>query len=635
MKTIQIIIGFFFILSNSLFGQTFNYPECNSQSDSDLKIIDVIRDDYSTVINFEYKRSSTPDIYIYLSSPSTEDAFYIKAYGKSYKLISSKGIGNSDGITPARINTPIYFSATFEPIPKFLNEFDLIEGKSGAWSIFGIQLKDEDSTLEDCDRIIVNKVSQNPSFSDFLRGIQHAIIYTSPKIKGHEPAFNALFDYLKSMGFKSVQYSKYDDPWISISEKTKVFLEFKYDLHSFSDIKLTFYSATNGANWVFNSSKFVNNNLQSKNTFNNFYAALQEMYGYKKPLFDKNKSMPIKRFKTCWTEEKLRSEIVKNGFDQIEGIYEAVNGTITSPKYRVAVKKIYGEYKLVYISGAQNEFDWYEGEIKAFLEETATHLLYKTNLFMEDKMPVDNYFIKFGKGYFDLFSMDNEISMYLKMFPTTSNNSEIYKEHVSSGTGFAISSDGYIVTNHHVTNGAKSINVKGVNGDFSKVYSAKIILEDQKNDLSIIQINSPGFTSLGSIPYTIASRPSDVGSSVFVLGYPLRSTMGDEVKLTNGIISSKSGFQGDITSYQITAPVQPGNSGGPLFGENGNILAIINAKHIDAENASYAIKSSYLLNLIDLLPTAITLQNKNSVSGKSLSEQVQILKKYVYIIEIN
>ena len=111
--------------------------------------------------------------------------------------------------------------------------------------------------------------------------------------------------------------------------------------------------------------------------------------------------------------------------------------------------------------------------------------------------------------------------------------------------------------------------------------------------------------------------------------------MGDEVKLTNGIISSKSGFQGDITSYQITAPVQSGNSGGPLFDDKGNIIGIINSKHKGAENVSYAVKSSYLMNLIDLISTPPKLQTISIVAGKSLTEQVKILKKFTYIIEIN
>lgn len=111
--------------------------------------------------------------------------------------------------------------------------------------------------------------------------------------------------------------------------------------------------------------------------------------------------------------------------------------------------------------------------------------------------------------------------------------------------------------------------------------------------------------------------------------------MGDEIKLTNGIISSKTGFQGDVTSYQISAPVQPGNSGGPLFDSQGYLIGVINAKHVGAENASYAVKVSYLTNLIDLLDFPPTLQKVSSVSGKPLTQQVTIIKKFVYIIEVN
>jgi len=120
-----------------------------------------------------------------------------------------------------------------------------------------------------------------------------------------------------------------------------------------------------------------------------------------------------------------------------------------------------------------------------------------------------------------------------------------------------------------------------------------------------------------------------------VLGYPLRATMGDEIKLTNGIISSKTGFQGDVTSYQISAPVQPGNSGGPLFNDKGELIGVINAKHAGAENASYAIKSSYLMNLLNLMDSPPVLQKTNTLAGKSLSQQTESVKKFVYIIEIN
>jgi len=225
---------------------------------------------------------------------------------------------------------------------------------------------------------------------------------------------------------------------------------------------------------------------------------------------------------------------------------------------------------------------------------------------------------------------------YVKLYPDdktiAEENSKIQK---STGTGFAVSSNGYIATCYHVVDGATEIKVKGINGDFTKSYSAKVISSDVNNDLAIIKIDDLSFSTLGTIPYTISATASDVGSSIFILGYPLTATMGDEIKLTDGLVSAKSGYKGDITSYQISAAAQPGNSGGPLFDKNSNLIGIVNAKHVEAENATYAIKSVYLKNLIDALPSTITLPSINSLTGKALTEQVKSIKNYVYIIEIN
>lgn len=225
---------------------------------------------------------------------------------------------------------------------------------------------------------------------------------------------------------------------------------------------------------------------------------------------------------------------------------------------------------------------------------------------------------------------------YVRTFPDNKAIAEAKNNgQKSSGTGFAITSTGYITTCNHVIDGATSIKVKGIGGNFLKSYTAKVISSDVNNDLAIIKIDDSTFTTLGTIPYTIKSTTLDVGSNIFTLGYPLTATMGDEIKLTNGIISAKSGFKGDITSYQITAAVQPGNSGGPLFDTNGNLIGVVNAKHVEAENATYAVKSTYLKILIDALPTPITLPTINNLAGKALTEQVKLIKNFVYIIEIN
>jgi S1-C subfamily serine protease len=381
---------------------------------------------------------------------------------------------------------------------------------------------------------------------------------------------------------------------------------------------------------------------------------------------------------TLYSENSIKDYWKTNGMEKIEGIYESTgsyndveipcnNGygqTLCymtwrnyEPKYKVALVKQNGEYKLIYLSGNPKGMEkvggcncdgssyiepsnnqWAVGEVKAKLYKTATQDLYKCDWYMGNKKLNPDCYITFeSDNYFTCLISGKDKNMYLKLYPTVDDNigQTNKKTEQSSGTGFAISSKGLIVTNYHVTNGATKIKVRGISGDFSKLYNARIVVEDKNNDLSIIQITDSSFTSLGAIPYTISNKSSDVGSSVFTLGYPLKAAMGDEIKLTNGIISSKSGFQGDVTSYQISVPLQPGNSGGPLFDANGNLIGIVNSKLTIGENVSYAIKSSYLLNLIDILPSPLALKTISTLTGKPLTSQVKVLNKFVYIIEIN
>ncbi len=339
-----------------------------------------------------------------------------------------------------------------------------------------------------------------------------------------------------------------------------------------------------------------------------------------------------------WREYSLKEHWRKNGIDNIEGIYEKIDEQEFSSRYKLAVIRTYSGYNLIYLSGANKKAlnFWNIGDIKAKLTKTATAYLFKTLWYRGDKTPDDELYITFEKGMMDVIWTDgNPKDIYLKLYPTaddkiSKNNGS---NNVGSGTGFAISSNGIIATNYHVIDGANTIKVRGVNSNFNKTYKAKVLVSDKNNDLALIQINDYSFTSLGTIPYCLKTKLANVGENIFALGYPLRAVMGDEIKLTNGIISSKTGFQGDITSYQVSAPVQPGNSGGPLFDKNGNIIGIINAKLTIAENASYAVKVNYLMNLLELLNNPPRLSQSHILDGKSLSSQVEIVKKFVYIIE--
>lgn len=201
-----------------------------------------------------------------------------------------------------------------------------------------------------------------------------------------------------------------------------------------------------------------------------------------------------------------------------------------------------------------------------------------------------------------------------------------------SGTGFALN-NGYVVTNYHVVEDAKTIKVSGINGNFYTSYTAIVVATDKVNDLAIIKISDNGFNGFGQLPYRVKMQMAEVGDDVFVLGYPLTQTMGNEIKLTNGIISSRTGFQGDPSLYQMSAPIQPGNSGGPMFDGKGNVIGIVCAHHRGTENVGYAIKTSYLKSLAESASLYNIFPSTNSVSALSLSGQVKKLRNFVYKID--
>jgi len=231
--------------------------------------------------------------------------------------------------------------------------------------------------------------------------------------------------------------------------------------------------------------------------------------------------------------------------------------------------------------------------------------------------------------------------IWTKKYPqkNTSSTSEFSKvqkgDWAGNGTGFFIDTRGYIATNYHVIENASEIEVEYYQNGIKKIYKVKVITNDKKNDLSILKINNNSFKPFANIPYNFKTEMSDVGTSIFTLGYPMAlSIMGEEIKFTDGKISSKTGFQGDITTYQISVPVQPGNSGGPLFDYDGNLIGLVNAKIMAADNVAYVIKLPYLKNLIDVLPENLILPSDKTLINRPLTEKIKVLSDYIVMIKI-
>lgn len=269
-----------------------------------------------------------------------------------------------------------------------------------------------------------------------------------------------------------------------------------------------------------------------------------------------------------------------------------------------------------------------ESETYAIMNtDTTNQFASNSRLFLDNPYKINFRLEKKHNNWYNFF-VDYE---FIKEYPPQSEYEKVLQVDWT-GTGFAIA-DGYIATNYHVTNGARTINVRGVNGEMKDSYKGYVVASDKNHDLSIVKIIDTKFNGFKPIPYSMGKVMPEVGNDIFILGYPLTSTMGNEVKLTEGIISAASGYKGDQSMFQISAAVQPGNSGGPLFDNNGNIIGIVCAKHAEAENANYAIKVSYLYSLVNSSGIGIKMADNNKIRTKSLAKKAKQVYPFVYLIE--
>ena len=224
-----------------------------------------------------------------------------------------------------------------------------------------------------------------------------------------------------------------------------------------------------------------------------------------------------------------------------------------------------------------------------------------------------------------------------KDYKESTKPKENFDDWKGNGSGFLISKSGYIVTNHHVIKNASSIEVEFQYENSMKVFEAGIIKLDKNNDLAILKINDSNFKELKDIPYTLNTNTIDVGTKIFALGYPMAlSLMGKDIKFSDGKISAKSGIDGNSTTYQISTPILPGNSGGPLFDYDGNLVGINSSglARQGYETVGYSIKVNYLLSLIDLIPEKIKFSSKNKIKLKPLTEKIKILSDFVVLIKV-
>lgn len=174
----------------------------------------------------------------------------------------------------------------------------------------------------------------------------------------------------------------------------------------------------------------------------------------------------------------------------------------------------------------------------------------------------------------------------------------------ASGTGFFISSDGYLLTNDHVVRDAKRVKIRTRAG----VLPAEIVKTDHEKDLALLKVEGGPYQAL-----PVAGESSVVlGESAFTIGFPNVEVQGLEPKYTDGKISSLAGLHDDPNQYQISVPVQPGNSGGPLMARSGQAIGVVVAQLNEMrvlavsgslpQNVNYAVKAAVVRDFLKHFP---------------------------------
>lgn len=287
--------------------------------------------------------------------------------------------------------------------------------------------------------------------------------------------------------------------------------------------------------------------------------------------------------------------------------------------------EFHGQGTYVYANGDKYTGEFREGEITGF----GSLVFGEKSKFFGDRYVGE---FKDGKfhGHGTLYFVDGKIKKgfwengeYVSEIPERSPSngagnfsSNVVTEEelvqVSSGTGFAISRDGYIVTNSHVVKDCLEV---GAHAEGNK-FEATIISRDELNDLALLKTN---YTPRSI--FALGRGNPELLQEVFVAGFPFGKNVSSSVIVTKGIVSSLSGLGDNFSNLQIDAAIQPGNSGGPIIDVFGNVVGIVVSKlsleasierwGVVPENTNFGIKSNIAVNFLE--SNGVTLETPRSV----------------------
>ena len=220
---------------------------------------------------------------------------------------------------------------------------------------------------------------------------------------------------------------------------------------------------------------------------------------------------------------------------------------------------------------------------------------------------------------------ENGEFLYAKNDSTDNNNFSNDDEILpaSSGSGFAVTSDGHIVTNYHVVEGCQNVEItyKG------ETIPATVISFDLNNDLALLKSD---FKPLHTFP--LSRKNPYTLMDIYVAGYPFGYDISTPVKITRGIVSSLAGIGNNFSQVQIDAAIQPGNSGGPIFDNKGNAVGVAVSKldleimmdsyGVVPEGTNFGIKSNVVINFLESNNINLINTNTKVLSAEALGRMI-------------
>ena len=320
----------------------------------------------------------------------------------------------------------------------------------------------------------------------------------------------------------------------------------------------------------------------------------------------------------------------KNYLDQsetledFEGIWE-----FDDAKYTIGIVKDKNDtrfkYKAFIIESKTS--NWKSGEIKIKFNDLVSGQPTVGRYLMENKSEKGVTF-QVSPNLINTLNLDatSGEAFIIKTYPTSVSSSF----DKGMGTTWKISSNGYYITNAHVVENAETLKL----GFDDNLSDARVVSIDKKNDIALLKVDKD-FNN-NPIPL-INDNTIELGEEITVIGYPLAFTLGDSAKVTSGDINSNYGYSNDISQFQFSAPIQQGNSGGPIINSKGQAVGMVVSKlsggQIDPELVNFAVKIQYIKNILDENEIDYTSIDKDNQF--STSEIYKLYEKSVLPVWIN